>query len=169
MLILPISKGGIVAYTGGVGYAQEGDIMKALSLIAAALALAGCTAMPGQGGLAGTSWQLVSFQPSDGTAEIRPTSADQYTLAFGSDGKVAARVDCNRGTGAWSTSESNLTIGPLATTRMMCLQPQPMSSRLPADFEKIRSYRLANGKLQLQADSGTYQWEPVSRAPVSGY
>src|SRR5262249_51249183 len=42
----------------------------------------------------------------------------KYTIAFGKDGRVSARIDCNRGSGTWKTSGGNqLQFGPIASSR----------------------------------------------------
>src|SRR6266567_8432594 len=46
--------------------------------------------------LAGTSWKLVKFQGGDETTLV-PDDGSKYTITFGSNGRVSARVDCNRG------------------------------------------------------------------------
>ena len=45
-------------------------------------------------GLGGTSWQLVRFQGSDDKL-LTPDDPAKYTIAFGTDGSVSARIDCN--------------------------------------------------------------------------
>ena len=50
--------------------------------------------------LNGTSWQLVKFQgPDERTITVDDKS--KYTIKFGSDGRVVARVDCNRASSTW--------------------------------------------------------------------
>ena len=105
------------------------------------LLLAGCVQMPAQpapDGLAGTSWQLVKFQGGDDTV-LMPDDKTKYTLAFGADGFVSARIDCNRGRGTWrSAGKGQLEFGPMASTRAMC----PF--------------------LSLMADGGIYELEPAN-------
>jgi para-nitrobenzyl esterase len=73
-----------------------------------------------QAGLGGTSWQLVKFQGGDGKT-LTPDDKAKYTITFGTDNRVSARVDCNRGAGTWKSSGANqLEFGPLALTRAMC-------------------------------------------------
>jgi para-nitrobenzyl esterase len=43
-------------------------------------------------GLGGTSWQMVKFEGGDGTTLI-PDSKSKYTITFGTDGRVSARID----------------------------------------------------------------------------
>ena len=135
----------------------------------AALLATGCAPVqvPGNTGsqppLAGTAWQLVSYQAGGaGTAELRPARADQYQLRFGADGRLSAQVDCNQGTGAWTAdaSSGSLALGPLGTTRMMC-PPSPLDGRLPGELEAVRSYRIVDGRLHLAlpGGAGIYTWE----------
>jgi para-nitrobenzyl esterase len=105
--------------------------------------------------LDGTSWQLVKFQGSDDKT-LTPDDRAKYTIAFGADGRVSARIDCNRGTGTWKSSGTNqLQFGPLASTRAMC-PPGSLYDRIVKDWEFVRSYIFKNGHLflALMADGG---------------
>jgi para-nitrobenzyl esterase len=116
--------------------------------------------------LAGTSWQLVKFTGSDGT-RVEPDDRTKYTLAFQADGVVVARIDCNRGRGAWKSDvPGQLVLGPLALTRMLC-PPGSMHDRVASDFGAVRGYAMKDGHLllSLMADGGTYEYEPASAAP----
>jgi len=58
----------------------------------------------------------VKFQSSD-EKTLTPDEKAKYTIAFGTDGRVSARIDCNRGIGTWKSSGPNqLQFGPLALT-----------------------------------------------------
>jgi len=120
-------------------------------------------------GLGGTSWQLVRFQSGDGKL-LTPDDPAKYTIAFGNDGSVSARIDCNRGRGTWKSSGSNqLLFGPLALTRAMC-PPGSLHDRMVKDWEYVRSYTLKDGYLflALMADGGIYEFAPIggSKAAV---
>lgn len=118
-------------------------------------------------GLAGTSWRLVEFKGGDDTT-LRPDDRDKYTMTFGSDGRVAVRLDCNRGSGAWtSTGAPHLQFGPLALTRAMC-PSMTLHDRMARDWTYVRSYVIRNGHLflSLMADGGTYEFEPGSRESI---
>jgi putative lipoprotein len=125
--------------------------------------------------LAGTSWQLVKFQGGDGT-ELTPDASQKYTIAFGTDGRVSARIDCNRGNGTWRSGGPNhLEFGPLALTRMMC-PPGSLHDRIARHWPYVRSYIIRDGHLflSLMADGGIYEFEPlnsgggVQATPVRG-
>jgi len=122
--------------------------------------------------LAGTSWQLVRIQSMDDKVAT-PDSRSKYTIAFGTDGRVSLRVDCNRGSGTWKSVEpGQLVFGPLAMTRAMC-PPGSLHDRIVKDMGYVRSYVMKDGHLflSLMADGGIYDFEPLPKtgAPaVSG-
>ena len=110
--------------------------------------------------LTGTSWRLVLFQGSDDTT-LTPDDRSKYTLTFGAENRISARVDCNRGSGTWKASGNQLAIGPLALTRAAC-PPSPLHDRFARDLGVVRSYTFRDGHLvlALMADGGIYEFEP---------
>ncbi len=112
--------------------------------------------------LSGTSWQLVKFQGGD-ERTLTPDDKTKYTLQFNADGRVAARIDCNRGTATWKASGSQLQLGPLALTRAACVSPV-LHDRIAKDWEYVRSYIVKDGHLflSLMADAGIYEFEPMA-------
>ncbi len=146
---------------------MSGTRQLARSVALAGLVALACQSLSAPRGLAGTSWQLVEIQSVDGTT-VRPDDSAKYTLAFAADGKVAARADCNRGAGTWtSDGASQLTFGNFATTRAMC-PPNSLEPRFWRDLSFVRSYLLKDGRLylSLQADGGIYVFAPLG-APTS--
>ncbi len=131
------------------------------SLLLATLLVCAFSSQAQSGNLAGTSWRLVQFQAADDFT-IPADDKDRYTLTFSPEGHLSARIDCNRGSGTWtSDAPGQLRIGPLAITRAMC-PSTPLNKRLPRDFDFVRSYVLKDGHLflSLQADGGIYEFEP---------
>lgn len=115
-------------------------------------------------GLTGTSWQLVRFEGGDGTM-LTPDDKGKYTIAFGTNGRVSVRIDCNRGNGTWRSAGSNhLEFGPLALTRVIC-PPGSLHDRIVRHWPFVRSYVIRDGHLflSLMADGGIYEYEPTSR------
>ena len=131
------------------------------------LLLAACaTTAPEPQGLAGTSWQLVRFQGGDDRVLV-PDERAKYTVAFGTDGVVNVRFDCNRGRGSWKSAQKNrLEFGPMALTRAMC-PPGSLHDQLVKQWFYIRSYTLKDGRLflALMADGGIYELEPLRQPP----
>ena len=134
--------------------------------LATVLLLASCASAPaGSPPLGGTSWHLVKFQGGDGQVLV-PTDRTKYTLAFGENGTLSARADCNRGRGNWtSQAPGQVTLGLLAVTRAMC-PPDSLDSQIVRQWTYVRSYTVKDGNLylSLMADGGTYEFEPISSA-----
>lgn len=116
--------------------------------------------------LVGSSWRLVEIQSSDDrVGPSRPDDPAKYTLALGADGRASLRLNCNRGTGPWSSTATgadsgSFSLGPLAVTKAFC-PPPSLDDRIARDSQYIRTYLLRDGRLylNLMADGGTYVWE----------
>lgn len=119
--------------------------------------------------LAGSSWQLVHFESSDGRIGTKvPPNAERYRITFGTDGTLALRLDCNRATGRWEAGPSSASGGALtltggAMTRAHC-GPGALDTQIARDLVHIRSYRFVGDRLSLalQADGGLYLWEAAA-------
>ena len=113
--------------------------------------------------LQSTTWHLVRFEGGDGTV-LTPDHGSKYTLDFEPGGRLAVRVDCNRGSGTWTSEDpSQIRFGPVGLTRMMC-PPGSLHDRVARDFEYVRTYLIQDGHLflSLMADAGIYEYEPSS-------
>ena len=145
---------------------------KSIAVIAATMV--GCaTVDPGAPPFTGTRWQLVSIQSmDDAQGTVRPPEPARYTLEFGADGRVAVRLDCNRGSATWQAqpaaqggphrASGQLLMGPLATTRAMCSQDS-LAPRLTSSWPYVCSYLIEAGHLHLSlmADGGALSWAPA--------
>ncbi|HEU4693325.1 MAG TPA: META domain-containing protein [Vicinamibacterales bacterium] len=112
--------------------------------------------------LPGTSWQLVRFEGGDDTV-LTPDDRSKYTIEFDAKGGVAARIDCNRGRGTWtSAGPSQVQFGPMAVTRALC-PPGSLHDQIVKQWTNIRSYTMKDGRLflALMADGGIYEFEPL--------
>jgi para-nitrobenzyl esterase len=115
---------------------------------------------PAGEGLVGPVWQLVRFRGGDDRV-LTPGDRTQYTLQFQGDGRVSARIDCNRGSGGWKSAGKNqIEFGPMAITRAMC-PPGSMHDHVVKQLPYIRSYVIKDGRLflSLMADGGSYEFE----------
>ncbi|MCX8477165.1 MAG: META domain-containing protein [Sphingomonas sp.] len=137
--------------------------------ILAPLLAAACTTLPQPAGgppLLGTEWRLVAFESSkDAIGTIRPREDEVYTLRLAPDGSAAMQLSCNRGFGSWTSLDAKAERGSLqikAAGVTMAACPPGAIARLPADFEHIRSFVIADGRLHLNLmlDGGNYVWEP---------
>lgn len=164
-------------------------LLTAVLLPTALLALSGCAGAPPQPtqaqpkaqpkpasqptSLAGTRWLLASIQSMDNAQPTRrPADPARYMLAFGEDGRVSLRLDCNRGSGTWQVTPAKnddpgrvsggLALGPLAVTRAMC-PPDSLAPQIEKAWPLVRSYLIKDGQLHLSlmADGGIYSWTPA--------
>lgn len=145
--------------------------------VAAALTLTACQpkdSPPAVGnaafaGLGGTSWQLVEVQSMDDSqGTTRPSDPARYTISFGKNGQLAARLECNRGVGSWKNEIANATggslaIGPLGVTKMLCPEGG-LGEKLEKQLGYVRSFIIRDGWLymSLMADGGIIVWEPMN-------
>jgi para-nitrobenzyl esterase len=109
-----------------------------------------------------TSWQFVKFQGGDGTL-LMPDDKAKYTVAFGADGSVSVRFDCNRGRGTWkSPGPQQLQFSPMALTRAMC-PPGSLHDHFVKQWPFVRTYTMKDGHLllSLMADGGIFEFEPM--------
>jgi para-nitrobenzyl esterase len=137
--------------------------MRWLARSSFALLVLGCAEAPPQPaaqGLVGPVWHLVRFRGGDDKVMI-PGDRTSYTLQFQADGRVSARIDCNRGSGSYKTAGSQIEFGPMALTRAMC-PPGSMHDHVVKQLPHIRSYVVRDGRLflSLMADGGIYEFEP---------
>ena len=113
--------------------------------------------------LAGTSWKLIRLQAADETTLV-PGDGSRYTITFGSDGRVSARVDCNRGSSTWKSSRANeLQFGSWSMTRAKC-SAGSLHDRIVREGAAVRSYYIKDGHLFLggMAAGGSYELEPLT-------
>jgi heat shock protein HslJ len=143
------------------------SLLATLLLIVPVVASAPHGQPPTASPLEGTKWQLVRFRGGDDTV-LTPDDTTKYTLEFGSDARLNARIDCNRGRGTWKTSGSSLELGPLILTRAKC-PPGSLHDQVVKHWSFIRSYviRDAHLFLSLMADGGIYEFEPALQASSS--
>jgi heat shock protein HslJ len=116
-----------------------------------------------QSDLAGTSWKLVRFQAPDETTVV-PGDGSKYTITFGSDGRVTARVDCNRASSTWRSPRANeLQFGSWSRTSTKC-GPGSLHDKIVTEGAAVRTYSIKNGHLFLSGMSagGYYELEPLA-------
>jgi para-nitrobenzyl esterase len=137
-----------------------------LMLTLAAVAIASSTTSSGgqkPNELAGTSWKLVKFQGGDETTLV-PDDPSKYTVTFGSNGRVSARVDCNRASSTWKSSRENeLQFGSWSRTSAKCA-PGSLHDKIVNEGANVRRYSIKDGHLFLSGMSagGYYELAPLT-------
>ena len=114
--------------------------------------------------LSGTSWQLVKFQGPDERV-FTPDDKSKYTITFGSNGRITARVDCNRASSTWRVNaKGELQFGSWSRTTAKC-GPGSLHDQIVNEGANVRTFEIKNGHLFLSgmAEGGYYELEPAPR------
>ena len=97
-------------------------------LIASSLILSACASTGTSEGLAGTSWKLVSYGPTQNQTAAAP--GIQTNLDFGTDGTVNGNVGCNSFSGNFQVNNGNVTFSRMLSTMMACQEPRMTQERV---------------------------------------
>lgn len=136
-------------------------LVKSLMAGGALVMLAACVSAPDPHPLEGSEWQLAAIHTSGSTTTLTPALQARHTLAFGPDGALALQLDCNRGRASWSAGKprngaGTITIGPVASTRMLC--PEPSFGNQMASLAEARTYVLTADARELVIETGTLRF-----------
>ena len=112
--------------------------------------------------LTGTSWQLVKFQGPD-ERTFTPEDRSKYTIQFGSNGRVVARVDCNRASSTWKVNaKGELQFGSWSRGSAKC-GAGSLHDQIVNEGGNVRTFEIKSGHLFLagMAEGGYYELEPM--------
>jgi heat shock protein HslJ len=112
--------------------------------------------------LNGTSWQLVKINTPDEMTHV-PDDKSKYTITFGRNGRVTARVDCNRASSTWKSNRAGeLQFGSWSRTSAKCGSGS-LHDKIVMEGANVRSYVIKDGRLFLSgmAAGGSYELEPL--------
>jgi heat shock protein HslJ len=114
--------------------------------------------------LSGTSWQLVKFQGPD-EKTFTPDDKSKYTIRFGSDGRVVARVDCNRANSTWKVNaKGELQFGSWSRTTARC-GAGSLHDQIVTEGADVHNFAIKDGHLFLSGmeGGGYYELEPLPK------
>ena len=137
----------------------------ACASLSSVIAFAGVQKSSGGNPLNGTSWQLVKFQGPD-ERSFEPDDKSKYTITFGSNGRVTARVDCNRASSTWrATAAGELQFGSWSRTSARC-GPKSLHDQIVTEGAAVHNFSIKDGHLFLSgmAEGGYYELEPIPAA-----
>lgn len=134
----------------------------------ALMILAACVSTPPPHPLEGTEWQLTTIDTSGSTTTLDPSLQARHTLAFGPEGQLALQLDCNRGRASWSAGKPRngagaITIGPVASTRMLC-PPPSFGDELAGGLGEARTYMLTSDRRELVIETGALRFTFAARS-----
>ena len=111
--------------------------------------------------LAGTEWQVTGYNNGKGGV-VSVVIGTELSALFGADGTLAGSAGCNNYHAAYevddaSVAEGDISIGPAASTRMMCGEPQGIMEQEAlylAALEMAKVYKVEGDRLQLRTADG---------------
>lgn len=114
--------------------------------------------------LAGTSWQVVSYNNGAGGV-VSVANETQITANFAEDGQLAGNAGCNDYFGPYETEDNSITMGPFGTTRKLCPDPViEQESQYLAALESAATYEFDGVTLNMRTADGA---AAVNMRPVS--
>jgi heat shock protein HslJ len=107
--------------------------------------------------LVGPTWELTGYNNGRGGVQS-VLAGTTSTATFGADGRINGSAGCNTYLGPYRSDGQSLTIGPLATTRMLCAQPvMDQETAFLAALQKATQYQFESGRLVLRDAGGATQ------------
>jgi heat shock protein HslJ len=106
--------------------------------------------------LAGTSWEAISYNNGK-QAVTTVLIGTNLTAEFAEDGTISGESGCNSFSGSYEVTGNQITIGPLATTRMACNEPvgvMEQETQYLAALQSASSYLIEGNVLELRTKDG---------------
>ncbi len=112
--------------------------------------------------LVGTQWDVIGYNNGKGGV-VSVTLGTELSALFGEDGTLAGSAGCNNYNAAYqvddaSAAEGEISIGPAASTRMMCPEPEGIMEQEAlylAALETAEVFRIQGDRLQLRTAEGS--------------
>jgi heat shock protein HslJ len=107
--------------------------------------------------LTDTTWQVQSYNNGRGGV-VTVQTGTELTAMFGADGMLSGSAGCNTYNGTYTVDGSDMSIGPLATTRRAC--PEPIMQQEGAYLAALAAtsqYTLTADRLTLRSADGATQ------------
>jgi len=119
--------------------------------------------------LSGTSWEVIGY--NNGKQAITSVLAGStITLDFASDGTLSGNSGCNSYNGSFTVTGKQITIGPLASTRMACADPagvMEQESLYLAALGSAATYQIKDTGLELRTKDGALAVDGTIALPSS--
>ncbi|MEU8757655.1 META domain-containing protein [Streptomyces sp. NPDC048659] len=118
--------------------------------------------------LTGTAWTVDALLSGKTAASLPAGAAGKAVLTFGKDGRLTGSLGCNRVTAPAEidTKAKTITLGALATTRMICTGPQmDLETRMYEALDGPLRYRLEHRTLTVTDADGQGFTATAAQAP----
>jgi heat shock protein HslJ len=144
------------AYLKALGEAKthtvSGDQLTLVGTEKTALAVYGAQSQD----LAGSSWEAIGY--NNGKQAVTSVMAGTtLTAEFGKDGTLSGNGGCNSYSGPYKVSGNQITIGPLASTKMACGDPagvMDQEAQYLAALQSAAAYQIEGAVLELRTKDG---------------
>lgn len=106
--------------------------------------------------LVGKTWQLTGYN-NGRQAVVSVIIGTEMTATFGEDGSMTGSAGCNNYMASYELEGDAISIGPAATTRMFCGEPEGImeqEAQYLAALKTAATYRIDGDRLQLRAVDG---------------
>jgi heat shock protein HslJ len=120
--------------------------------------------------LLGTTWQAISYNNGRGGV-VSIILGTEITAVFDQQGTLAGSAGCNNYTAAYETDATSISIGPAASTRKFCAEPEGImdqESQYLAALETAATYRIDGDRLELRTDDGALVANYVPKKQAAG-
>jgi heat shock protein HslJ len=108
------------------------------------------------GELAGTSWDVIGYN-NGREAVVSVIIGTEMTATFGEDGSLAGSAGCNNYNATYELSGETISIGPAATTRKFCAEPEGIMEQEQeylAALQTAATYSIRGDRLELRTATG---------------
>jgi heat shock protein HslJ len=105
--------------------------------------------------LVGTNWSMLNYN-NGREAVVGALTGTEVTAIFGADGNLTGTAGCNNYRAGYQVDGNNVTIGPAATTRMLCSEPEGIMEQETAylrAIENAATYNIDRQQLWLRYEN----------------
>ena len=106
--------------------------------------------------LPGTSWTVLAYNNGK-QAVVSVLAGTKLTAVFGKDGTIAGSAGCNDYHGPAKALAPKISIGPLASTKKFCADPDGVmdqESQYLAALETAATYRVQGNRMEMRTTDG---------------
>jgi heat shock protein HslJ len=106
--------------------------------------------------LAGSSWLAIGYNNGK-QAVVSVSAGSELTAIFGKDGNLTGSAGCNEYNGPYKVDGAKITIGPLASTRKSCNDPEGVMEQETQYLTALQSaatYQIEGNRMELRTAAG---------------
>ena len=119
--------------------------------------------------LVGTTWQALSYNNGK-QAVVSVLTGTEITAVFGADGQLTGSAGCNNYMAGYTVDGDAITIGPAASSMMMCAEPEGVMEQETAYLTSLTTaatYSIQGDQLELRTADGALVASYVAVVPQS--